>query len=226
MTVADAFIKASTKRYLGDYFMSYCTKNIPKLIEKVDTKRSVAANLKGVKGGKEFVKELNSIIRPKTTYTSLDDNSTNMRVRLPRSDMGLVDVIDSHLKEPPLKISSYDKDTPKLFNCVSLSPLLASQLGSYTKQIPYKYRHATPHKGERRQESVPTYITVLQHHCQEKRNIQVQEMRKKQREAQRGPSKVHGDEDLRINVRDLGPNFKELFVKRYKMNPIDSLNNK
>lgn len=219
MVVTDTFVKVTTKKLLGDYFMNYSIRNKPhKLDKKGNLPKMIEEKMESFQGGKEFAKELFSRLQPNKPVLIVEEEVIEIKSKLDTSDVALIERVEMHLNEPPLRKSFLDENPIKKFNCVKLSPLVSEQIDSSTKQIPFKVRHMTPHKGERIGEGPPNFIKILRHHCDEKKSTQQQQaLQKVQKRRERKLKTGYTTQGKSIEISAQGPEFSACFADVFKM---------
>ncbi|CAG9310210.1 unnamed protein product [Blepharisma stoltei] len=219
MVVTDTFVKVTTKKILGDYFMSYSVRNKPhKLDKKGNLPKMIEEQMESYQGGKEFAKELFSRLQPSKPVFIIEEEVPEVKAKLDISDIALVERVELHLSDPPLKKSILDESQMKKFNCVRLSPLVSEQIDSSTKQIPFKVRHMTPHKGESYSEGPPNFIKILRQHCDEKKNLQQQqEMQKLIKRRERKLKTGNPLQRKPIEISPQGPEYSACFADVFKL---------
>jgi Protein of unknown function len=130
--VSDIFVKSTTHRILGDYFLYYSRRVKVKHTDKKHVlTKAVEDQMEEYPGGKEFAREL---FHNFTANKAADSSQKTMveKPKLEPSDQILQDRVELHMAEPPLRKSFLDNSVDKSFNCVKLSPMLCGYIDSST----------------------------------------------------------------------------------------------
>ena len=132
LKVSDIFIKSTTQRILGDYFLYYKRKIKPKHVDKKHVlSKAVEEKMEEFRGGKEFARELFHVAPSGKTVLNTQTAISN-NYHLEPGDQILQERVDYHMSDPPLRRSFLDHSTDKTFNCVKLSPMLCGYIDSST----------------------------------------------------------------------------------------------